>query len=195
MSVIDQVIAAVTPAESERARARARSDAHAVAAPGEWLSLVLEDHAQIEMAFAALQAAASAGRRLEAQRELAEILMAHAIAEESVLYPALALHDAKSCAETAYGEQSTVKIQMAALEELDPMSREYAKQLEQIRADVAHHIYQEESTWFLELQARLSPADEARLTGRYLEEFERYLGGGGSTALSEDDVIDVDVLS
>jgi hypothetical protein len=195
MSVIDKVIAAVKPAESERARAQARSEAHAVAVPGEWLSLVLEHHAQIEMAFAALQGAISSGHRLDAHRELAEILTAHSIAEESVLYPALALHGAKGHAETGYSEQSTVKIDMAALDELDPVSQEYLDKLEQIRAAVAHHVYQEEGTWFPELQAKGSPVDHARLTARYIEEFDRYIGGGGATAISEAEIIELDVLA
>lgn len=184
MSVIDKVIAAVTPPESENARQEARSKANSVATPGEWLSLVLEHHLQVESAFAAVRDAMSAATRRDAQRELAEILTAHSIAEESVLYPALALNHEKAHAEMGYTEQSAVKIQMAALDELDPMSQDYLDKLEHIRGAVAHHVYQEEGTWFPELQDKTGPAENAKLTARYLEEFERYIGGG-ATELSE----------
>lgn len=42
MSVIDKIVAAVTPPESEEARADARLKANAAARPGDWLSQVLQ---------------------------------------------------------------------------------------------------------------------------------------------------------
>jgi hypothetical protein len=40
-----------------------------------------------------------------------------------------------------------------------------------------HHMYEEESNRFLDLK-QLPDADQARLTQRYSEEFERYMGYG-----------------
>ena len=57
MSILDKVIAAVTPPESEDARREAREKAQAAASPGDWLSMVLEHHKHIETAFAAVKAA------------------------------------------------------------------------------------------------------------------------------------------
>lgn len=51
MSIIDKVVAAVTPPESERAREKARQQALAIAQPGSWFAMVLDHHQQIEAAF------------------------------------------------------------------------------------------------------------------------------------------------
>jgi hypothetical protein len=176
MSMLEKVVAAVTPTESEEARGQARRRAQATAAPGDWLALVLDHHRQIEAAFAAVKNARAAMERRLAQKWLGVLLTGHANAEESVLYPALALHDEKSHANTGYTEQAAVKTEMVALEELDAMSQEYLDELEHIRAAVAHHMYEEEGTWFLELKEKAPMLDQDKLTMRYKEEFERYIG-------------------
>jgi hypothetical protein len=56
MSIIDKVVAAVTPPESEESRKEARAKAQRAASPGDWLSLVLAHHRQIESAFAQVKA-------------------------------------------------------------------------------------------------------------------------------------------
>jgi hypothetical protein len=176
MSLIDKVVAAVTPPESAESRAEARAKARAAARPGDWLSLVLEHHEQIESGFAAVTGADTPATRTAAQKRLGILLTGHSNAEESVLYPALARADEKSDATTAYAQQATAKTEMAALENIPPMSQEYLDKLEHIRGAVAHHVYEEEGTWFLALQERTPWAEQAKLTERYLEEFERYTG-------------------
>jgi hypothetical protein len=178
MSLIDKVVAAVTPPESDEARREARAKAQKAGASSPWLAQVLEHHMQIEDAFLAIKSATDAAARRRAEKALAGILTAHSIAEESVLYPALALHGEKSHATAAYTEQSAAKIQMAALEDLDPMSQDYMDKLEHIRGAVAHHVYEEEGTWFLELCQ--IPGIQQTLEARYMREFERYFGGSPS---------------
>ena len=48
MSVVDSVVAAITPPESEEARAEARAKAENIAQPGDWLNLILDHHRAIE---------------------------------------------------------------------------------------------------------------------------------------------------
>ena len=176
MSILDQVVAAVTPPESEESRKEARAKALAAAVPGTWLSMVLEHHLQIEQAFAEVKAATNPAARLAAQKTLAVILTGHSNAEESVLYPALAGADEKSHATMAYAEQAAAKTQMGLLEKLPPMSQDYLDKLEHIRGAVAHHVYEEEGKWFLELKDKVSDAEQAVLSQRYAEEFDRYVG-------------------
>jgi Hemerythrin HHE cation binding domain len=176
MSIIDKVIAAVTPPESEEARRDARVKAQAAASPGDWLWLVLSHHQHIEAAFAAVKTADNAAARVAAQKKLAIILTGHANAEESVLYPALAAMDEKSHATSAYTEQAAAKIQMGLLETLPPMTQEYLDKLEHIRGAVAHHVYEEESNWFIDLKRKVPAAEQTRLAQRYREEFVRYVG-------------------
>ena len=176
MSIIDKVVAAVTPAESAEERASARARARAASTPGDWLSMVLEHHVQLEKAFADAKAAPDSASRLDAQKKLGVLLTGHAIAEESVVYPAMVEADEKGPAETGYNEQVMVKIQMAELEKLDPMSEAYSDKLEHIRGAVAHHMYEEEGTRFLELKGAVSASEGDIITRRYSEEFERYVG-------------------
>ena len=174
MSIIDKVVAAVTPPESEEARAKARAKAEAAARPGDWLSQILDHHRQIEALFAAVKSATKAEARREAQKRLAVILTGHSVAEEAAIYPALAADKQVGHAELAYQEQSAAKMEMGLLERLDPMSQDYLDKLEHIRGAVAHHVYSEEGTWFLELAEDVGPEEQAMITQRYKEEFERY---------------------
>ncbi|PHQ64148.1 MAG: hypothetical protein COC10_02505 [Sphingobium sp.] len=176
MSTLDKIIAAVTPPESEEARVKARADAEAIARPGDWLSHILDHHRQIEALFAAVKSATTADARVDAQQRLALILTGHSIAEEAAIYPALAADKQVGHAELAYQEQSAAKMEMGLLERLDPMSQDYLDKLEHIRGAVAHHVYSEEGTWFPELAKDVSPDDQARITQRYKEEFQRYCG-------------------
>ncbi len=176
MSVFDKIIAAVTPPESDEARAEARAKANAAAQPGDWLALVLEHHLRVEAAFEAVKSAQDASSRTAAQKQLGIVLTGHAIAEESVLYPALAQADDKGHASMGYTEQAAVKMQMAALENLDPMSQDYLDKLGHIQGAVAHHVYEEEGSWFLDLKERASADVQRKLTQKYKEEFDRYIG-------------------
>ncbi len=92
MSILDKAIAAITPPESDEDRAEARRKAQAAATPGDWLSAVLDHHRQIEAAFETVAQATDASARIAAQKALGVILTGHSIAEEVVLYPALAAH-------------------------------------------------------------------------------------------------------
>lgn len=176
MSLLDKAIAAVTPPESEGARAEARANAQAAATPGDWLSMVLDHHRQIESAFAALERAGDAAGRIAAQKALGIILTGHSIAEEAALYPALAADHQVGHAELAYQEQSAAKMEMGLLETLDPSSEDYRDKFEHIRGAVMHHIYSEEGTWFLKLRESLPASEQARIGKRYEEEFARYMG-------------------
>ena len=178
MSILDKVVGAITPPESERARREARDKARAAARPGDWLSIVLEHHQNIEAAFAAVEAATTATAQAGAQKRLATLLTGHSIAEEAVLYPALSNAGENSHATKAYTEQSAAKLQLGLLEKLAPLSKDYRDKLEHIRGAVLHHMYEEEGNWFLDIKDKVSEAEQARLTARYLEEFSRYVGSG-----------------
>jgi hypothetical protein len=182
MSIVDKIVAAVTPLESEDARKEARAKAHSATSPGDWLSMVLEHHERIESAFAVVRAANSANAQIAAQKKLAIILTGHANAEESVIYPALADADEKGHATTAYTEQAAAKTQMGLLEKLAPMSTDYLEKLEHIRGAVAHHMYEEEGNWFMTLKEKAPAADQVLITRRYEEEFTRYVGASVGSA-------------
>jgi hypothetical protein len=176
MSVLDRFIAAVTPPESDEDRLKARTKATEAAMPGDWLDQILQHHMDLEDAFADVKSAPDTVGRTAALKQLGILLTGHAIAEESVIYPALAEGSEKTHAGMGYDEQAMVKIQMAALEKLDPMGQDFIDKLEHIEGAVAHHMYAEEGNWFLDLKEKASVADQLLLTQRYAEEFKRYVG-------------------
>jgi len=175
MGLIDKVVAAVTPEPSDEERAEARAKARVAAGGNGWLAMVLDHHEQLEAAFAAVRDAGSPATRRAAQKSLSLLLTAHSIAEEAVLYPAMALADQKAHSGEAYVQQSAAKVQAAALEDLEPMSEAFLDKLEHLRAAVALHMYQEESTWFPRLREAGETEKQAQLSRRYQQEFERYM--------------------
>jgi len=176
MSILDKVIAAVTPPESEKARAEARAKAAALALPGSWLAAILDHHRGIESQFEALRAASGSAARREEQEKLAELLTGHSIAEEAAVYPALAANHQPGHAELAYQEQSAAKMELGLLERLDPDSEDYLDKLEHISGAVAHHVYSEEGTWFAKLAEDADAPEQELITERYLQEYRRYMG-------------------
>lgn len=177
MSIFDSIAAKLTPPETAEERAGARRRAEAMCqGSGDWLTLALEHHRRIERLFAQAGSGSGAAARRAASRELANLLTAHANAEESVLYPML-VDDHKGHAAMAYQEQAMTKIEMHKLEMLEPMSQEWRDKLEHIQGAVAHHMYEEESEWFGEIREAMRGADEALHARRFREEFEKYSGG------------------
>ena len=174
MSIIDKAIAAVTPQPSEERRREATEKARAAAQDGDWLSLALDHHEQIRDAFTIGRRAVSAAQRTEAMKTLALVLNGHSLAEEIVLYPAMAQHGHKLQAGTAYSEQTTAKMQMAELENIAPSSDAWRDKWEHIEGAVLTHMFEEENGWFLHLKKHGD--DQERLTARYTEEYERYVG-------------------
>lgn len=187
MSIADKVIAAITPPESDEDRAEARAKAAAAAESGDWLSLVLDHHIELEDGLAAIEDATTADERSEAFKEFAIVLTGHSIAEEGVLYPALSANSKTGHADMGYSEQAMVKMQMAALEQLDPLSQEFEDKLEHVKDALLHHMYEEEGDWFLDLKQKSSPAEQERMTDRYAEEFDRYVGDAGLAQEEEDE--------
>ena len=186
MSVLDKVIAAVTPPESDEERAQARVKARSLAGSSGWLAMILAHHVEIESAFDAVEMATSAASQRAAQKQLAAILTGHSNAEESVIYPALVQLGEKAHATKAYTEQSAAKVNMAELDSLEPMSQDFLDKLEHIRGAVTHHMYEEESEWFPELKEKADAATQSRLSRRYREEIERYLGAEAMAGMEEE---------
>ncbi len=176
MSAIDKAIAAVTPPVSPEKRAQAHAKARAAATPGDWLSLILDHHEMIERAFAEVKGAATAQARRQAQKTLGTLLTGHSMAEEAVVYPALAHAGHMVSADMAYVEQVAAKMQMAALERLDPLSQDYLDKLGHLEGAVLTHVFEEENMRFIQLHEQAPAADQQMVTARYQEEFERYMG-------------------
>ena len=176
MTLFDKVAIAEAPPATRSQRAAARASLLALATQCAWLSDILQHHIAIEQAFAGVRAARDPEQRRAAQRWLATLLTGHTMAEEAVLYPAMALRDQKLHSASAYAEQGAAKVGIATLETLDPMSQAYFDALEHVRGVVARHVHEEEAHWYPALARQGGASEKARLSARYQEEFRRYMG-------------------
>lgn len=174
MSFLDKLAAAILPGETDEERMRARHAAISRAREGDWLHRAIEHHRDIEALFAEAMTGSDRNARRAAIKRLGHHLNAHAMAEEVVLYPAIARCGDKSDAADAYEEQAMAKIKMAKLETLDPQSDEWRDELKEIRDAIAHHVYEEEAEWFPQLADMISADESAMLTARYVEEYEQH---------------------
>jgi hypothetical protein len=188
MSIVNKVIAAVSPPESDKDRAEARAKATAAADLGDWLSLVLDHHIELEDTLTMVEEATNGNVRKAAFKDFAILLTGHAIAEEAVLYPALSANSETGHADMGYSEQAMVKMQMAALEKLDPFSEEFEEKLEHVKDALLRHMYEEEGIWFLDLKGQASLDEQERMTVRYAEEFDRYVGDAGMVVEEEEEL-------
>lgn len=177
MSILDKVVSALTPPESDEDRIEARERAATYTDRAPWLAHVLDHHRQIDDAFTQVWATNDAASRRMALRELGTILTGHSLAEEGVIYPALSDQGDTGHATMAYTEQSAAKMQMGLLERMDPMSQDFEDKLGHLEGAVKHHVYEEESSWFIDLVEKSSDADHQMIADRYAEEFNRYMNG------------------
>ena len=177
MTVVEKVqnIVGITPSYTDEDRNQIRAEARKRVTAA-WFGSVLDHHAKIEEAFAAVKSANTATRRAAAQKDLAVILTGHSIAEEAIIYPFVKLGTSAMDATHAYTEQAVAKVEMVALDEInDKMSSEYMNKLEEIRGSVLHHMIEEERDFFPDLQDKLEPAKNRKITQHYQMEFDRYM--------------------
>jgi len=176
MTFLEKVLASVAAPETDDDRRKARAKAADIARDSRWLAAVLEQHVAIEQALAGVRAATDASGRRSAQRWLSTLVTGHSIAEEAVLYPAMGRAGQKLHSMMACREQSDVKFELAALETLAPMSQANLDKLELLQTMLVRHMFAEEKHWFPALARQGTPAEQLRLSSRFEQEFERYMG-------------------
>lgn len=174
MSFLDRIAAAVAPAATDEQRAEARRKIEQLASGEKWLAMIVDQHKTIEDCFARAKSTNDPAARQQAVRELAAELTGHSTAEEAVIYPQVSEHSGKTHAGMAYEEHAMTKVQLAKLEQIDPMSREWVEKLEHIESAVQQHVYQEEDSWLPDLVHNTPAEEKAMLNVRYAEEYGRY---------------------
>jgi iron-sulfur cluster repair protein YtfE (RIC family) len=179
MTLLDKMRASTTPRPSDDERTRTRHIARLLADDHPWLAEVIRHHVAIEDAMDNVAAAPDASGRRHALRWLRTLLTGHFLAEEAVLYPAMAQDGQRVHAVTAYADDSGMKIELAALETMDARGPDFADKLERLRGDLAWHLHEEESAWYPALCRAGDAAFHGRLTDRFVAEFDRYMGVDG----------------
>lgn len=172
MSFLDRIASALAPAASDEQRMEARARLEELAVNEPFAEDILAQHRRIEGLFA--EARQGSGPAAQATvEELALLLNAHSMAEEAIVYPEISENSSKAHAAMAYEEHAMTKVQLAALQKLQPGSQEWLEKLEHIESAVQQHVYQEENSWLPDV-IRYAPVDaRQRMSHEFRDYFER----------------------
>ena len=142
---------------------------------GGWLQLVKAHHRMIEQAFAELIDAGGRdfSRCAVLHKRLSYLLTAHSVAEENVLYPALAMCGLQSDSDRLYLDQAHAKVMNALLDLSDEKcGPDWLEKATQLRDAVLRHVKEdEESELYPQLAKAIDAATAGKLDMAYRREF------------------------
>ncbi|GGY73785.1 hypothetical protein GCM10010300_16730 [Streptomyces olivaceoviridis] len=143
------------------------------------VELILQDHRRMEDLFRLMRSVEA--DRASALEEFADLLIAHALAEEAEVYPALKRYRNIDDEEVEHGEHEHDEGNEAllALLEVDEVgSEEWDEKLEALVEAVTHHADEEERTILNGARENVAAERRAELGAAFLEERERRLKAG-----------------
>ncbi|MEU5690276.1 hemerythrin domain-containing protein [Actinosynnema sp. NPDC020468] len=133
------------------------------------VELILADHRRFEELFRALRDRSS--DRSAVLAELAELLVAHAEAEESEVYPALKRYREVDSDEVDHGAEEHAEghqALLALLEVADTESDEWEAKLEELVEALNHHVDEEERTILNDTREQVAADRRAELGEKFL---------------------------
>ncbi|KES05995.1 cation-binding protein [Streptomyces toyocaensis] len=140
------------------------------------VELILQDHRRMEDLFREMRSVEA--DRASALREFAGLLVAHALAEETKVYPALKRYKNVDDEEVEHGEHEHEEGNKALLELLEVReigSEEWDAKLEELVEAVTHHADEEERTILNQARENVATERRAELGAAFREERERRL--------------------
>ena len=141
---------------------------------GDWLKMIQAHHAMLERAFDELiDGGGDAALRPTLYKRLAYLLTAHSVAEENVIYPALAMSGLQSESDRLYLDQAHAKVMNAMLDMADDkLGDAWLQRAEELRAAVLEHAKQdEEGDLYPRLAAAIDLPTATKLSMGYRREF------------------------
>jgi hemerythrin superfamily protein len=146
----------------------------AAASGGTWFDMVKAHHALIAATFDKILATSDgqAAERAQLLKHLGYLLTAHSVAEENVLYPALARMGMTQQSDQLYIEQAHAKVGVADLEMSPKGDSAWLAKVTALKAAVLHHAKdEEEADLFPKLMQSAGRAANAKLTAAYARQF------------------------
>ncbi|MFG3010263.1 hemerythrin domain-containing protein [Streptomyces cinerochromogenes] len=143
------------------------------------VELILRDHRRMEDLFRRMRSVED--DRAAALREFADLLVAHALAEEAEVYPALKRYKNIENEEVEHGEHEHDEGNKALLDLLEVEevgSEEWDEKLEALVEAVTHHADEEERTILNGARENVAMGRREELGAAFLEERERRLKSG-----------------
>ncbi|MFE1250698.1 hemerythrin domain-containing protein [Streptomyces sp. NPDC058735] len=143
------------------------------------VELILKDHRRMEDLFRQMRSVEA--DRATALREFADLLIAHALAEESKVYPALKRYKGIDDEEVEHGEHEHDEGNQALLELLEVEevgSDAWDEKLEELVQAVTHHADEEERTILNGARENVAMERREELGLAFVQERERHLEAG-----------------
>ncbi|MYW17068.1 hemerythrin domain-containing protein [Streptomyces sp. SID2955] len=143
------------------------------------VELILRDHRRMEELFRRMRSVEA--DRAAALKEFADLLVAHALAEESEVYPALKRYKDIDDEEVEHGEHEHDEGNKALLDLLEVEevgSEEWDAKLEELVKAITHHADEEERTILNGARENVTAERRAELGAAFLRERERRLKAG-----------------
>ncbi|MFF1449961.1 hemerythrin domain-containing protein [Streptomyces sp. NPDC058274] len=143
------------------------------------VELILEDHRRMEDLFREMRSVEA--DRSAALKEFADLLIAHALAEEAEVYPALKRYKDIDNEEVEHGEsehEEGNKALLALLEVDEVGSEDWDEKLEELVEAIAHHTDEEERTILNGAREKVAMQRREELGAAFLEERARRLKSG-----------------
>ena len=134
------------------------------------IKLLEADHREVEDLFAKAESTSGAAKQQVVMKIAAELTL-HAEVEEQIVYPTMREAGLESLVDEAEEEHSMVKELVAQLEAMDATIEGVDSVLAELKANVEHHVQEEESEGFprfreavgqAELQALATRVEEAK---------------------------------
>jgi hemerythrin superfamily protein len=124
------------------------------------IQLLTADHAEVEAMFRRLETLPEGGSKDEVVQGIVRELSVHAAIEEQVMYPVMrqAVPDGETLVQEAVDEHQEVKETLAAIEKAESPG-ERGPLLDQLVADVRHHVDEEETELFPKLRASIGKVE------------------------------------
>ncbi len=148
--------------------------AQTMAAGGNWFDMVKAHHMLIAQNLDQILATSDDQviERMRLQKHLGYLLTAHSVAEENVLYPAVARMGMTADSDRLYKEQSQAKVVNADLGMSPAGTSAWRDHVSALRTAILHHAkVEEEADIFPRLMQSAGPELNAKLTQSYQQQF------------------------
>lgn len=132
------------------------------------IKLLEADHREVEDLFAKAESTSGAAKQQVVMKIAAELTL-HAEVEEQIVYPAMREAGLESLVDEAEEEHSMVKELVAQLEAMDATIEGVDSVLAELKANVEHHVQEEESEGFPRFRAAVGQAELQALATRVEE--------------------------
>jgi len=132
------------------------------------IKLLETDHREVEDLFAKAESTTGSAKQ-QVVTKIASELTLHAEVEEQIVYPAMRRAGLNDIVDEAEAEHSKVKELVAQLEAMDATTDEVDDVLAELKADVQHHVDDEETEGFPKFREAVDQAELQALATRVEE--------------------------